>query len=107
MITAAILAVLVAIAQGTTIPASTTPNITASSNTSFHGFQWYGPSKGVNITLYGYAHEIRDQLKALDPNWLPAERSEVENRSYQPVSYIHHCHICHFCASVLLEVIDG
>lgn len=36
---------------------------------------WVGLSKGVNITLYGNAVEIQDQLQALDPDWVPANSS--------------------------------
>lgn len=37
--------------------------------------KWTGPSKGVNITLYGTSvPDLTAQLKALDPDWKPIDR---------------------------------
>lgn len=55
-----VLAELIAFAQGATIP-----NMTS-------GMKWVGPSNGKNITLFGDATQIMRQLKALDPEWVPA-----------------------------------
>lgn len=37
--------------------------------------QWEGLSNGQNVTLYGTATEIMEQLKAADPNWIPANNA--------------------------------
>lgn len=81
--------------QGSTVPTAADMNLTtaALNGTATPGMnvtgpmKWTGPSKGVNITLYGTASEIITQLKALDPEWAPHIPDDgVKNVTAVPVN---------------------